>query len=179
MKTWERNAFSSSKVPAALRGCHGMASALCSAGQTYSLLYFLSSFIFLSLSDIPLLLDKLDKWIIAHSYCTAKQLPCSEQTALPSLEYKSQLSLREGYSPRVSGDRALLASLPCVWPSDFSVSFVSLVLLCCIAQGVTQLQRKFSCQGLQSPAHTAREGEVPNPLLLSSFRTWVPTGWAL
>lgn len=62
MKTGERNAFASSDVPAALRGCAGLASALCSAGKTSHFSTFFLPFIFLSLSDICYLHNCTQLW---------------------------------------------------------------------------------------------------------------------
>lgn len=64
------------------------------ARQVTSLLSFF--LLFLCLSQIFV------AYIIAHSYCTAKQLPCSEQTTLPFLEDTSQLPLGEGCRPWAS-----------------------------------------------------------------------------
>lgn len=95
---------------------------------SFFLLFFCPSQIFLS-------------YIIAQSYCTSKQLPCSEQAAFPSLEGKSQLCLREGSLQALGSRRQNTPCFSvCVGISVPSVSFVSLVLLCCIAQGVPQLQ---------------------------------------
>lgn len=70
-----------------------------------------------------------------------------------SLLWKTSLRFHpseEFTSPGHQGDGSLLASLPRVGTSDISDSLDSSLFLCCTAQGVSQLQRKVSCQGSQA-----------------------------
>lgn len=122
------------KHPSALRGCPGMASAPCSAGQAYSLLYFPSFFFFLSISDI---------FFLHNCTVIAQQSSSPAQSRLHSLRWKISLSFlsgKEAYRPWASRRQNTPCFSACVGISVSSVSFVSLVLLCCIAQGVPQWQ---------------------------------------
>lgn len=124
---------------------------------SFFILFFYSSQIFLT-------------YIIAHSYCTVKQLLCWEQTALPSLEDKSQPSLRVGYRPWASRrQNTPCFSAPCgnQWLLSFIWHLGPSLLLSprCLSVALQVFMPR-----LTTPPHTAHEGEVPNPLLPSSFR---------
>lgn len=126
----KRNTVFSSNIPVVLRGCPGMASALCSAGQAYSLLYFLLLFTFLSFPDISFLHNCTQ---LLHS----KAAPLLRADCTPFTgRYVSFLSGKEAYRPWASRRQNTPCFSACVGISVFSVSFVSLVLLCCTAQGV-------------------------------------------